>query len=114
MTNLGDFFSAAHQNKLNITPSAAGSFTGPNDTEFPIRLVTTPEELVATCETLSKHTELAFDLEFDDMRYFYGRTLSLVQVFDGLVNHLNFGVYIRRFYDLTNSFRYFIRSKRFE
>src|SRR5688572_12780631 len=83
MTNLGDFFSAAHQNKLNITPSAAGSFTGPNDTDFPIRLVTTPEELVAACETLSKHTELAFDLEFDDMRYFYGRTLSLVQVFDG-------------------------------
>ena len=83
MTNLGDFFSAAHQNKLNGSATVPGSFSGFNDTDFPIRMVTTQEELVAACEILSKHSELAFDLEFDDMRYIYGRTLSLVQVFDG-------------------------------
>ncbi len=83
MTNLGDFFSAAHQNKLNVSPGEPGDFTGFNDTGTPIRMVATQEELTAACEILSKHTELAFDLEFDDMRYFYGRTLSLVQVFDG-------------------------------
>lgn len=83
MTNLGDFFSAAHQNKLQVPQPVAGSFSGFNDTDFPIRLVTTQPDLATACQTLSKHTALAFDLEFDDMRYFYGRTLSLVQVFDG-------------------------------
>jgi ribonuclease D len=83
MTQLGDFFSAAHQNKLHATPLASGTFSGPNDTDFPIRIIATPEDLNEACSILSKHTELAFDLEFDDMRYFYGRTLSLVQVFDG-------------------------------
>ncbi|KAA9331949.1 ribonuclease D [Adhaeribacter soli] len=83
MTQLGDFFSAANQHKLNGPVSGLHPFTGFNDTGFPIRLVTTPQELQEACQILSKHTELAFDLEFDDMRYFYGRTLSLVQVFDG-------------------------------
>ena len=83
MTHLGDFFSAAHQNKLHASPTASGTFSGFNDTDFPIRLIATPEDLEQACDILSKHTELAFDLEFDDMRYFYGRTLSLIQVFDG-------------------------------
>src|SRR5688572_11537882 len=83
MTHLGDFFSAAHQNKLHASPSVSGTFSGFNDTNFPIRIIATQEDLKEACEILSKHTELAFDLEFDDMRYCYGRTLSLVQVFDG-------------------------------
>lgn len=83
MTQLGDFFSAANQHKLGKPDTGLHPFTGFNDTDLPIRLVTTPEELQQACQILSKHAELAFDLEFDDMRYFYGRTLSLVQVFDG-------------------------------
>src|SRR4051812_6492453 len=83
MTNLGDFLSAENQNKLKPGGTTSNTFSGPNDTDFPIRLVTTQTELEEACQILSKHSELAFDLEFDDMRYFYGRTLSLIQVFDG-------------------------------
>ena len=83
MTQLGDFFHAANQNKLNASGTDPDLFSGRNDTDFPIRIITTPEALGTACQALTKHPELAFDLEFDDMRYFYGRTLSLVQVFDG-------------------------------
>ncbi len=34
-------------------------------------------------EKLSNTTQLAVDLEFDDNRYAYGRTLSLIQLYDG-------------------------------
>jgi ribonuclease D len=83
MTQLGDFFSAANHNKNPKSGAELSPFSGLNDTSFPIRMVDTQDELLVACQILSKHSELAFDLEFDDMRYFYGRTLSLVQVFDG-------------------------------
>jgi ribonuclease D len=82
MTHLGDFFSSAHQQKLQHT-SHPDTFHGPNDTNFPIRLVTDAKALEIACAKLAVHPELALDLEFDDMRNFYGRTVSLIQVFDG-------------------------------
>ncbi len=48
-----------------------------------IHYLTTPAELPAACRHLRGCPQLGVDLEFDDMRYRYGRHLGLVQIFDG-------------------------------
>lgn len=49
----------------------------------PIHYLTAPAELPAACQHLRQCPQLGVDLEFDDMRYRYGRHLGLVQIFDG-------------------------------
>ena len=48
-----------------------------------IHYLTAPAELPAACAHLRSCPQLGVDLEFDDMRYRYGRHLGLVQIFDG-------------------------------
>lgn len=48
-----------------------------------IHYLTDPAELPAACDHLRTCPKLAVDLEFDDMRYRYGRHLGLIQIFDG-------------------------------
>ncbi len=48
-----------------------------------IHYLTSPAELPAACAHLRTCPQLGVDLEFDDMRYRYGRHLGLVQIFDG-------------------------------
>ncbi len=48
-----------------------------------IHYLTAPAELPAACQHLRTCPQLGVDLEFDDMRYRYGRHLGLVQIFDG-------------------------------
>lgn len=48
-----------------------------------IHYITEPAQLPAVCEHLRQCPQLGVDLEFDDMRYRYGRHLGLVQIFDG-------------------------------
>jgi ribonuclease D len=48
-----------------------------------IHYLTAPAELPAACAHLRNCPLLGVDLEFDDMRYRYGRHLGLVQIFDG-------------------------------
>ncbi|MBC7448723.1 MAG: HRDC domain-containing protein [Hymenobacteraceae bacterium] len=48
-----------------------------------IHYLTAPAELPAACQHLRGCPQLGVDLEFDDMRYRYGRHLGLVQIFDG-------------------------------
>src|SRR5262245_17169871 len=82
MAQLGDFFNASQQQTLHPL-TFNGSFSDEKGTVFPIEMITTAEQLQACCNDLNRHPELAIDLEFDDMRHYYGRTLSLVQVYDG-------------------------------
>ena len=49
----------------------------------PIHYLTAPAELPAACQHLRGCPQIGVDLEFDDMRYRYGRHLGLVQIFDG-------------------------------
>lgn len=49
----------------------------------PIYYLTDPAELPGACRHLRGCPQLGVDLEFDDMRYRYGRHLGLVQIFDG-------------------------------
>ncbi len=48
-----------------------------------IEYITDPAQLPAVCKHLSGCPQLGVDLEFDDMRYRYGRHLGLIQIFDG-------------------------------
>ncbi|QIX60695.1 hypothetical protein HER32_05710 [Hymenobacter sp. BT18] len=48
-----------------------------------IHYLTTPAAIAQAATALQARPRIGVDLEFDDMRYRYGRNLALIQVFDG-------------------------------
>ncbi|NVO29887.1 ribonuclease D [Hymenobacter lapidiphilus] len=53
-----------------------------------IQFITDASAVAEAARNLHQSTRIALDLEFDDMRYRYGRHLALIQVFDGQTVYL--------------------------
>lgn len=53
-----------------------------------IQYITDAAAVAQVAEAVRRQPRLAIDLEFDDMRYRYGRNLALIQLFDGTTVYL--------------------------
>ncbi len=58
------------------------------DREVPVWYIETQAALTPLCQHLATCPVMSVDLEFDDNRYSYGRSISLIQLFDGQAVYL--------------------------